>query len=123
MADFQNVDNDMVFNNGELVFITGQEAIKQHIEMRLKTFLGETVYDQSAVVPYIQIIFVKSTPLDSVQFILTDAVENTPGVTGAELAVQLDPLTRVLTVTGNAQTIEGNVDFSVSITPGQDTET
>jgi len=122
MADFQNIGNDMVLENGELVWVTGQEAIAQHIRMRLKTFLGETVYDQSAVVPYLQVIFVKSTPLDSVQFILTDVVEATPGVTGAELAVDLDSQTRVLTVTGNAQTIEGNVDFSVSITPGQGTE-
>ena len=112
----------MVIENGELVWVTGQDAIAQHIDMRLKTFLGETVYDQAAVVPYLQIIFVKSTPLDSVQFILTDVVTSTPGVTGAELAVDLDSLTRVLTVTGNAQTIEGNVDFSVSITPGQGTE-
>jgi hypothetical protein len=122
VADFKNIQNDMVIENGELVWVTGQEAIKQHIEMRLKTWLGETVYDQSAVVPYLQVIFVKSTPLDSVQFILTSVVEETPGVTGAELAVELDSITRVLTVTGNAQTIDGDVDFSITASPNQ-TET
>ena len=119
MADLKLENGDMVLENGELSFVTGQAAIGQHIEMRLKTFLGETVYDQAAGVPYLQIIFQRQTPLDSVEFILKSIIEATPGVTGTDLALTLDSRTRILSVTGTAQTIEGDVDFDVSITQTQ----
>lgn len=121
MADITLLNGDMNLVNGELSFVTGQAAIGQHIEMRLKTFLGETVYDQSAGVPYIQIIFLKQTSIDSVQFILEQNVLATPGVTGiVEFVLDLDPLTRALTITGTATTIEGDVDFDVSVTQTQE---
>lgn len=121
MSDILASNGDMVFTNGELTFVTGQAAIAQQIEFRLKIFLGETVYDQSAGVPYIQVIFLKQTPLDSIQFILEQQVSETPGVTGiTEFELDLDTLTRTLTVTGRATTIEGDVDFDVSLTQTQE---
>jgi hypothetical protein len=99
--------------NGELSFVTGQEAIGQHITMRLRTWLGETVYDTRAGVPWLQVIFKGKNPnLDSINFILTQHVQRTPGVISAELELVLDQTTRTLNVTGTAQTIEGDVDFS-----------
>ena len=116
MADIRMQNGDMVLENGELSFVTGQAAIAQHIEMRLKTFLGETVYDASAGVPFIQVIFIKSTPIDSVQFIIEQHILATPGVTGiTEFELTLDATTRELSVVGRATTIEGDVDFDVSL--------
>lgn len=113
MADLLLTNDDLNLTDGELTFITGQQAIGQSIEMRLKTWLGETVYDLSAGVPWLQIIFVKSTPETSIQFLLEDQVLGTPGVTGVTLNLDINRLTRVLTVTGTATTIEGDVDFAI----------
>jgi hypothetical protein len=115
--DLRNTDDDMVIIDGELQFVTGQTAIGQHIGMRLKTWLGETVYDQSAGVPYLQVIFQRIVSLDSVRFILSRVVLDTPGVISlvADLDLDLDSQTRTLTASGTAVTIEGNVDFSTII--------
>ena len=111
--DLKLTDYDMDLTEGELSFVTGQEAIAQHITMRLRTWLGETVYDTSAGVPWLQVIFVGKNPnLDSINFILSQHVLDTPGVTGVELKVEIDSVTRVLDVTGTAQTVEGEIDFS-----------
>ena len=117
MADLKFTDGDMDLTNGELSFVTGQAAIAQDIQMRLQTWLGETPYDLSAGVPYLQVVFVRATPLDSVQFILEQQVLNTPGVTGVELTLTLDRPNRTLSVTGTATSIEGDVDFTVAVTP------
>lgn len=122
MADIKYSDGDMVIENGDVSIVTGQVAIGQHIEMRVLTWLGETVYDQSAGVPYLQVIFRRSTPIESVQFILEEIIGATPGVTGVTLELNLDRASRVLTVTGTATTIDGDVDFDISITANQ-TET
>jgi hypothetical protein len=117
MADLLFQDGDMAIIDGELSFVTGPAAIAQHIQMRLQTWLGETPYDTAAGVPYLQVIFVKSTPLDSVQFILEQQVLATPGVLGVDLELSLDSQTRLLTVTGTATSIDGDVDFTVAVSP------
>lgn len=113
MADLLLSDDDMDLTNGELSFVTGPAAIAQHITMRLRTWLGETPYDRNAGVPYLQIIFRKSTPLNAVQFILEQQVLNTPGVLGVDLTLDLNSQTRVLNVTGKARSIDGDVEFSL----------
>lgn len=114
--DLRLVDGDMFLENGELQFVTGQEAIAQHIEMRLQTWLSETVYDVNAGVPFLQVIFAQRNPnLNAIRFILQSIVLGTPGVISltGEFTTDLDTQTRELTVSGTAITIEGNVDFSL----------
>ncbi len=114
--DLLNTDDDITFVNGELLTVTGQAAIGQDIEMRLKTWLEETPYNTNAGVPYLQFIFKFKNPnLDAVRFVLERVVLDTPGVITANLSVDFNNATRVLVVTGTAQTIEGNVDFSVLV--------
>lgn len=113
--DLRNVDGDMVIEDGELQFVIGQEAIGQDISMRLQTWLGETVYDTNAGVPYLQVIFAERNPnLNAIRFILQAIILGTPGVTSIveDFIVDLNSATRELTVTGTAVTIEGNVLFS-----------
>lgn len=111
--DLRLDDYDLFLENGELEFVTGGEAIRQDIEMRLRTWLGETPYDRSAGVPYLQIIFKRGTTLDAVNFILEQIVRDTPGVEEVlDFKPELDTKTRVLTVTGRARTIDGEIDFS-----------
>jgi hypothetical protein len=111
--DLLLTDDDMDITNGELTFVTGPTAIGQHIKMRLRTWLGETPYATTAGVPYLQVIFKDRNPnLNSIKFILEQIVLATPGVIGVELEPVLDRQTRTLTVTGTAESIDGEVDFS-----------
>lgn len=118
--DLRNTDDDMDLTNGELSFVVSKDAIAQDVAMRLRTWLGETVYDTTAGVPYLQVIFKDKNPnLDSVKFILEQNVLRTPGVTGVALNLTLDTATRVLTVDGTVESIEGEIDFSqiIEVTP------
>lgn len=114
--DLLLTDYDMDLTNGDLSFVNGAEAIGQDITMRLRTWLGETVYDVSAGVPYIQVIFAERNPnLNSIQFILEQVVLKTPGVLTAQLDLNLDPKDRTLNITGTASSIDGEIDFSTLI--------
>ena len=104
---------DMDITNGDISFVNAKEAIGQDIKMAWRTFLDETPYDTSAGVPYVQIIFAQRNPnLNAVRFILQQIAERRPGVISVSLDPTLDTVTRELTVTGTADTIEGEIDFS-----------
>jgi len=111
------IDNnqDMLFVDGDLSLVKDGEAISQHVGMRLRTWLGETPYNQAAGVPYETIIFQPGTDINAIQFILEQVVLNTPGVTGVQLTLDVNRETRVLTVTGTAQSINGPIDFTETI--------
>lgn len=111
--DLRLTDDDIDITNGSLSFVTGQEAIAQDIKMALRTWLGESVYDTSAGVPYLQVIFKeRNISLNAVRFILQQIVEARPGVISALLTPTIDTATRVLTIAGTAITIEGEIDFT-----------
>jgi hypothetical protein len=106
-------NGDMDITNGELSFVTGKEGYGQDIRMALQTWLGETVYDTTVGVPYNQVIFKsRNVNLDAVRFILQQIGERRPGIISMELTPALNSTTRELNVTGNAQTIEGEIDFT-----------
>ncbi len=124
MADILLTDNDMTIDptTGDLVIIEGPEAIGQHVKMRLLTFLGETVYDQSAGVPWTQVIFARKNPdLNEIRLILEGIILNTPGVLTVQLQdPDLNRTTRVLAISGKLETQEGNVDFSLVFDPTEE---
>jgi hypothetical protein len=118
--DLKLTDYDMDLTNGELSFVTGRDAIAQDVQMSLRTWLGETVYDTTAGVPWLQVIFKGKNPnLDSVKFILEQNILRRPGVTGVELTLDFDRDARVLNVSGTLESIEGEIDFSelIEVTP------
>jgi hypothetical protein len=111
--DIKLTGRDMDLANGLLTFVTGKDAIAQHVTMRLRTFLTETVYDRSAGVPYFQVIFgVKNPNVQGVEFIIQDTVNKTPGVISSQLTSELDSNTRELQITGTIQSVDGEIDFS-----------
>lgn len=107
-------DGDLDITNGELSFVRGRDAIAQDIKMALSTWLGESIYDTTAGVPYLQIIFKEKSPnVDAIRLILKQIAERRPGVLGVQLEPDYDRQTRKLTVTGTARTIDGEVDFTL----------
>ena len=114
--DLKNTAGDMDLTNGDLSFVTGQDAIAQDINMKLGTWLGESVYDTTEGLPYLQVIFQGKNPnLNEIKAIVDAAVETVDGVISSDCTPALDRLTRVLTITGTAETIEGDVDFSKTV--------
>ncbi len=111
--DLRLTDSDMDITNGELSLVTAKEAFAQDLTMAWRTWLEETVYDQTVGVPYLQVIFKDRNPnLDAVRFILQQIGQRRPGVISVQLVPTLDTATRDLTVTGTADTIEGEIDFT-----------
>jgi hypothetical protein len=113
-----NEFDDMAIDGGELSLVTNADAIGQHLWIRLSTWLGETPYDQSAGVPYVQVIFDPNTTDLARRFILQQQILAVPGVTGVELLdVVADKQTRVLSISGRASSINGPIDFAVQVNP------
>lgn len=115
--DLLNVDNDIAFDtDGNLLLVEGTEAIGQHIEMRLKTFAEESVYNVDAGVPWLQVIFKGVYNPEATRFIIYQHVLDTPGVETVTLdPPEYDADTGEVSISGSATTIEGNVDFSAVI--------
>ena len=112
--DLQLTNYDLDITNGVLSFVTGRDAIRQHLEMRLRTFLEEYVYDRSAGVPWVQVIFKRNTSLASVDAILRQVITATPGVEEViELNLDVNRSTRVLTGTGRVRSSEGVLNFNL----------
>jgi len=111
--DLKLTNYDLDLTNGELSFVTDFDAIRQDIEMALRTWLRETPYDRNAGVPYLQIIFKRGTSLDAIRFIISEIIQGREGVTEVlELATELDTLTRTLTITGRVLASGQVIDFA-----------
>ncbi len=112
--DFKLTDGDIDLTDGALSFVTGKEADVQALTMLFRTWLGETVYDQRAGVPYLQVIFKQRNPdLNSIRFILQRLALTRPGVLSIALELSLEG--RVLTISGEARTVNGEIDFTEQI--------
>lgn len=115
--DFKLTGHDLDVTNGELSLVTGIEAVVQDITMTLRTFLEESVYDRSAGVPYLQIIFKKGTSLQTVRFILEQIILQVDGVTEViDLDTSdFDRNTRSLVVTGTVRALDQEFPIEVEI--------
>lgn len=114
--DVQSEDityRDIVITNGDLVLVSGTDAIEQHILQRLSTFLGEWFLDNTIGVPYFQSILVKNPDQGRIDSILIDKIRQTPGVEKL-LAYSSTPdfINRRVSITFKAKTTTGIVDYS-----------
>lgn len=111
-----NSSGDLDITNGALSWVTGLEAKRQKLEMGLRTWLGESVYDRSGGIPYKEIVFARGTSDAAVVFIFENKITQLLGVGSVvlELEVVRDASTREATVTGRAKVAEGEFDFEVT---------
>jgi len=108
-----NLSGDLDLQGGQLVLVEGQEEIKQHLEQRLRTFLGEWFLDQSIGIPYFDDILKKNVIVSEVESIFINEIISTPGVVRLlEFDLSLDKGLRRLSVTCLVETIDGIIDFS-----------
>jgi len=109
-----NDDGDLDIQANNFVVNSGLQAIQQHLQSRLRFFLGEWFLDVTLGVPYFQSILVKKAVFPVVINIFKQTILNTPGVNEIDtFEVNLDAATRELTVEFTAITEEGGVlDFT-----------
>lgn len=103
-------DGDLLFEGGDLVFTSGEEAIKQDIRARLLFFRGEWFMDEDIGLPYFTDILVKSPNFLVINSVIRTELENTPGVNEVKsLELTFDSNLRKLTVTWSVSTDVGEI--------------
>jgi hypothetical protein len=111
-VDLKIANGDLLLEKGDLVLVTGRDAIAQHLSIRLRTFLGEWFLDRRVGMPYFEQILVKDPNLAAVKALYRRAILTTPGVTDLKrLELTADAVNRSLTVSFLAETKDGPVEL------------
>ncbi len=113
MSDLMlSTDGDLLVTNNALMLNSGREAIRQHLEIRLRTFLGEWFLDTDVGVPWYRDILGKNPQFVLISQILKGVVLDTPGVTELTAFSLEYKNTRELSVSFKCETTEGEIVFS-----------
>ncbi|HCU24075.1 MAG TPA: hypothetical protein DF383_03580, partial [Deltaproteobacteria bacterium] len=81
MSSFQLDENgDLDISSNRLKLTTDIEAIRQHLLVKFRIFLGEWFLDTRVGLPYFEEIFVKNPNLAAVSELLKLEITDTPGV-------------------------------------------
>lgn len=108
--------SDLVITDGDLVLVSGKQAILQNILQRLRVFLGEWFLDNTIGLPYFQQILVKNPDLGKTDAIFQNVILGTPGVEQlSTYSFQADTATRVLRLAFSVETTSGTVDYSGTV--------
>lgn len=108
-----NATHDVSIIEGNMFLTTGIQAKRQHVKQRLLFFAGEWFLDDSIGIPYIQQVMVKNPNPVIIDSLLKNTIITTPGFRQLDqFELDLEPDTRVLTLTFQAQTEDGPVIFS-----------
>jgi hypothetical protein len=75
---------DLVIADGDLVLVSGIDAVAQLIQSYLLLFRGEWFLDESAGIPYFEDILVKNPNLSAIREIFRQTLLEVPGVLSVE---------------------------------------
>lgn len=108
------IAGDLQLVGGQLVLVSGVEAIAQDIRTRLRWFRGEWFLDARTGFPWFERVLGQKVTERVVELLLRRAIGTTPGVTRiATLRVSIDRRSRELQATFSAVAVDGSViDFS-----------
>lgn len=116
MADLQlsSLDDDLDITNEQMYIVEGDDAIVQHLLVRLRFFKGEWFLNPLLGMPYYDTVLVKNPDLVAIRGIFREAILTTPGILSIDsLNMSLDTPTRTLTVEFTALKDDGGtLDFS-----------
>ena len=116
MSSFKlNAEGDLDVKNNALSLTAGIDAIRQHLTVKLRIFLGEWFLDRSVGVPWYQEILVKAPLFAVVQERLKVIILETPGVLELlrfDFDFDFDSIERVFSLKSSINTSDGIIDFS-----------
>lgn len=105
-----------VLSKGDFTFTSDLEAIRQAVQIRCQTFLGEWFLDLDAGIPYFQNVFVKSPNVAAIRQVFKSKIESVPGVLEVtKLDLDYNRSTRQLRIDFAANTDFG--ELAGTITP------
>ena len=109
-----DANSDIDVSSGSMVLLSGKEAIRQHLLIRLRFFLRDWFLDQAEGIPYFEDILIKNPQTNVIRAIFEKVILGTPGVSAiTSLNMDLDIPTRVLSLSFVADTdTEGTLNFS-----------
>lgn len=103
---------ELQITNGDLVLTSRNDAIRQHIVQRIKTFKGEWFLDADLGVPYYQEILKKNPNIQVVSSIFKNVILETPGVLELNsFDLDYDGPTRKLFVNMQVLGVDGPIEF------------
>jgi len=114
MADIKLDDSGdiEIGTDGDLILVTGLDAIRQDLETRLKFFRGEWDLDTRLGIPYFDEILIKAPDLNVVRSLFRDAILSTAGVLRlTRLDLDYEGTTRTLSIRFDCQTTEGPLTY------------
>ena len=107
---------DLDIENNDLILSSGAEEVLQNVLQAIRFFYGEYFLNNGLGVPYFQKIMVKNPQQSDIDTILSDTIQNVPGVTVLQ-SYSFTPsyANRVLTVAFRAMTTNGPISYSGTI--------
>ncbi len=99
--------------DGDLIIVTGLDAIAQHLRIRFQFFRGEWSPDTRLGIPYFEEVLRKAPDLNVVQSLLREVILETPGVISiTSFELDFEGVTRKLSLDFRALTTEGPLRFT-----------
>ena len=90
---------DILIKDAALSIVRGDDALLQHLALRLRFFLGEWFLDLRVGIPYFEDVLIKNPNLITVQGIFREAILETPGVASiSRFDLDVDASTRIMTL-------------------------
>jgi len=109
-------DSDLSVVDGEIALVAENEAIRQHLQIRLKTFLGEWFLDTTIGMPYFEEFLIKSPSKLIMEARMREAILETPGIASINsLLFLFESSTRSMTITFEAA-LADNTTFQFNFT-------
>jgi len=104
---------DLDLTGAQASLTSGTTATKQRYKQRLSLFFAEWFLDRTRGVPYTEQIFVKNPNPAAIDAIFKNEILSDPATRELQLfELDLDALSRNMTVTFRALTDDGPIDFS-----------
>jgi hypothetical protein len=115
-----DADGDLDVTNGRMSLVSGREAIRQKLQLGLRTFLGEWFLDVRTGLPYYQSILVKNPNSQSIQNFFKKAILSCDGVVSVDsISTDFDKTTRHMTISFTAKIDDGTeIPFKDSFVVG-----
>lgn len=105
-----DTDGDLKVEAGDLVLVSGADAIVQAVRIRLQFFRGEWFLDLSAGLPWFQSVLIKNPDPNILHTVFRDEILGTPGILSlSSLTLTSDTAARTLTVRYRADSDVGEL--------------
>ena len=107
-GDIKGTNGAVAVVKNDFVALVNEDLVGQQVKHRLRTWLGESVYDRLAGMPYETVIFDGYITRDALELIVRDRLLAIDGVERVDsLEVTIDTAARTATIQGTVRASTG----------------